>query len=380
MSEHQVYEFVAVDKALTKQEMAELRAVSTRAEISSTRFWNEYHWGDLKADPKELLARYFDVHVYTANWGEHRVMFRLPAARIDAAALRPYFGTRRDVLKKCGDYLVLELNNPDDNSEPDDSDAETGDVAALVSLRAGLLKGDLRVAYLAWLLAVQGGAIPDRAHEPAVPPGLHPLPAPLVALVEFLRLDEDLLRAATEGSATVKPEPDALRRWIARLTPKEKDRWLTRAIEHPNQPLGAELLASFREAHTPDEVGNRTVGQLRARAEVLAEIGEREAQAETARQVKRMEEQRQKRLTTLARGGDRSWARLEALVEAGIYADAIPLAVDLHDAALRSQQPATFLAKLTALKQRHPSRRGFFTGLQRQLQLRPESERIGSQA
>ena len=57
MSEHQVYEFVAVDKALTKQEMAELRAVSTRAEISSTRFWNEYHWGDLKADPKELLAR-----------------------------------------------------------------------------------------------------------------------------------------------------------------------------------------------------------------------------------------------------------------------------------------------------------------------------------
>ena len=105
---------------------------------------------------------------------------------------------------------------------------------------------------------------------------------------------------------------------------------------------------------------------------MLAEIGEREAQAETARQVKRMEEQRQKRLTTLARGGDRSWARLEALVEAGMYADAIPLAVDLHDAALRSQQPATFLAKLTALKQRHPSRRGFFTGLQRQLQLRPE--------
>ena len=287
MSEHQVYEFVAVDKALTKREIAELRAVSTRAEISSTRFWNEYHWGDLKADPKALLARYFDVHVYTANWGEHRVMFRLPAARIDAAALRPYFGTRRDVLKKCGDYFVLELNNADDNSEPDDSDAETGDIAALVSLRGGLLKGDLRVAYLAWLLAVQGGAIPDRAHEPAVPPGLQPLPAPLVVLVEFLRLDENLRRAATEGSATVKHEPDALRRWIARLTPNEKDRWLTRAIEHPDQPLDAELLASFREAHTPDAVGRRTAGQLRARAEVLAEIGEREAQAETARYLKR---------------------------------------------------------------------------------------------
>jgi len=37
-------------------------------------------------------------------------------------------------------------------------------------------------------------------------------------------------------------------------------------------------------AHTPDTAGNRTAGQLRARAEVLAEIGEREAQADTVRQ------------------------------------------------------------------------------------------------
>jgi hypothetical protein len=56
---------------------AELRSISTRAEITPTRFWNEYHWGDLKADPSDLLARYFDVHLYFANWGTRRLMFRL---------------------------------------------------------------------------------------------------------------------------------------------------------------------------------------------------------------------------------------------------------------------------------------------------------------
>ena len=44
MSEYQYYEFIAVDRPLTPKQMAELRAVSTRAEITPTRFQNEYNW------------------------------------------------------------------------------------------------------------------------------------------------------------------------------------------------------------------------------------------------------------------------------------------------------------------------------------------------
>ncbi|HEY5985009.1 MAG TPA: hypothetical protein VIV12_01315 [Streptosporangiaceae bacterium] len=91
MSEYQSYEFVALDRRLTAAEMAELRSISTRAEITPTRFWNEYQWGDLKADPAKLLARYFDVHVYFANWGTRRLMFRLPITAVDVTALQPYF-------------------------------------------------------------------------------------------------------------------------------------------------------------------------------------------------------------------------------------------------------------------------------------------------
>ncbi len=80
MSEVQSYEFVALERALSAAQMAELRAISTRAEISASRFWNEYHWGDLKADPAKLVERYFDAHLYVAGWGTHRLILRIPQA------------------------------------------------------------------------------------------------------------------------------------------------------------------------------------------------------------------------------------------------------------------------------------------------------------
>ncbi|HET9986825.1 MAG TPA: hypothetical protein VFQ38_24830 [Longimicrobiales bacterium] len=72
MSEYQYYEFLAIDRPLTDQQLRELRAVSTRAEITPTRFTNHYEWGDLKADPARWMERYFDAFLYVANWGTQR--------------------------------------------------------------------------------------------------------------------------------------------------------------------------------------------------------------------------------------------------------------------------------------------------------------------
>jgi len=47
MSEFQYYEFRGLDRSLTQGEMRELRAISTRAEITPTSFVNTYEWGDL---------------------------------------------------------------------------------------------------------------------------------------------------------------------------------------------------------------------------------------------------------------------------------------------------------------------------------------------
>ncbi len=78
MSEYQYYEFLAIDRPLTKDEMAELRVLSTRAAITPGSFINEYNWGDFKGDPDKLMQRYFDVHVYVANWMTAIFMVRLP--------------------------------------------------------------------------------------------------------------------------------------------------------------------------------------------------------------------------------------------------------------------------------------------------------------
>src|SRR5688572_20191452 len=67
MSEYQYYEFLALDRRLGEKEMREIRAVSSRAEITSTSFVNEYNYGDFKGDEFEFLERYFDVHVYVAT-------------------------------------------------------------------------------------------------------------------------------------------------------------------------------------------------------------------------------------------------------------------------------------------------------------------------
>ena len=68
MSEYQYYEFAAIDRPLTRAQMAQLRAVSTRAVITASGFANHYEWGDLKADPADWMRRYFDAFVHTANW------------------------------------------------------------------------------------------------------------------------------------------------------------------------------------------------------------------------------------------------------------------------------------------------------------------------
>ena len=78
MSEYQYYEFLAIDQPLTADETAELRALSTRATITPVSFTNEYNWGDFAGDPDKLMQRYFDAHVYVANWRTAIFMVRLP--------------------------------------------------------------------------------------------------------------------------------------------------------------------------------------------------------------------------------------------------------------------------------------------------------------
>jgi hypothetical protein len=358
MSEYQCYEFVALDRPLTSKQMSELRAISTRAEITPTRFWNEYQWGDLKADPAKLVERYFDAHMYFANWGTHRLILRVPAKRVDVKALRAYFVGDAASVRVAGEHLVLDLHSEDE--EPEYDEESQGSLGALAALRTELMRGDFRVAYLAWLLGVQANDVDDRDKEPPVPPGLSELTATQAAMVEFLRIDEDLLAAAAGASAADTDDTEALRAWAAAMSPRAKDGWLGRAIEDPDLSIGAELRRTFRSQTKTASRWGRRVSELRAAAESMREARERAEPVAREQAKKVADAARRKRLDALSTKVDGAWTELEALVDKKDYDAAIKLAIDLRDLARRDGGIAPFAKRFEALRKRQLRRRGFF--------------------
>jgi hypothetical protein len=267
VSEYQYYDFRAIDRALTKAEMAELRSVSTRAVITSTSFTNHYEWGDLKADPLKLLEKYFDTFLYVANWGTRELYLRLPLELADYKVLRAILPGESAQVRKSGNCVVVAFEN---ESEDGDWDDGTGWMGSLMPLRSELLRGDIRCLYLGWLLCVQNEEFGDDELEPAVPAGLNELSAPLHSFIEFLRIDEDLVEVAATASAPLNAGPDReeLAAWIQRLPEKEKNNLLVAAVLEPGERWKNGLLRRFEQQNArrtlsaPDTICRRTAGDL----------------------------------------------------------------------------------------------------------------------
>ena len=96
MSEYQYYEFLALDRPLTENTArCSCGRLSTRAEITATRFVNEYQWGDLKGDPQ---ARWWSGtstrHLVPGELGDAAA--DVPAAARGAGCRRPLGSTATD--------------------------------------------------------------------------------------------------------------------------------------------------------------------------------------------------------------------------------------------------------------------------------------------
>jgi hypothetical protein len=289
MSEYQYYEFLALDRPLTAKQRAELRSISSRAEITATRFTNEYQWGDLKGDPLQMVKEYFDAFLYLANWGTRQVMFRLPRGVLDPETARPYCYPDTASLIETDGHLILSLNV--DREEADDYwDEPGGQLAVMAQARSELAAGDLRLLYLAWLLALQSDFVDDEETEPSVPPGMKNLSAGLQAVVDFFEIDENLIAVAA-ASSPANEEPSGRAEWIASLAAEEKDSLLARVADGEGAQVQALLLRRFRAASgsLAAAVPGRTAAELweaaedrRAAWEKAAEQRRRKAEARKA--------------------------------------------------------------------------------------------------
>jgi hypothetical protein len=200
MSEYQYYEFLAIDRPLTSEEMAALRALSTRAHITPVSFTNEYNWGDFKGNPDKLMQRFFDAHVYVANWMTAIFMVRLPIEALaketaETMAVRYILDFKATKTHWIVTWRLEESENYDRFGIEDGR----GWMARLAPVRDELLRGDIRSLYIGWLAAVTGEMMDDDEMEPLAVEGMVSLTAAQQALAEFLDVDKDLLAGAGMG-------------------------------------------------------------------------------------------------------------------------------------------------------------------------------------
>src|SRR5579864_5346589 len=199
MSEYQYYELQAVDRPLDRAAQNALRSISSRARITATSFINHYEWGDLKGDPRKFMERWFDLHLYVANWGTRRLLLKLPARFVNRKDLDRLLGGIDSVeIWTSGDSLIVDIQR-DEEGGYDDWDDGSGRLAALAPLRTDVLSGDLRLFHLLWLTAVQDELIAEDEIEPL--PGIAPLTGALEAFADFFGIDPDLVEAAAEVGA-----------------------------------------------------------------------------------------------------------------------------------------------------------------------------------
>lgn len=320
MSEYQYYEFIAIDKPLTTQQMAELRSVSTRAKITATSFVNEYQWGSFKGNPKNWIAHYFDAFVYTANWGSCQFMLRVPLACLSPETLQTFQIEMLGFfeIEQTATHWILDWQlNESENYERFDEYQGCNWMGQLVPLRDELLRGDLRPLYLGWLSGVY--ELNDDALEPPIPAGLGELSAAQTAFVEFLEIDVDFVSAAAIASPPLTDNHSNTDRqtWLDSISTDKAKQVLILLLEGRGQEaerhIKSEFFAWQREQNNQPQGQSkpRKVSELRKLAEIAKQ--ERKERETIAAKKAAAEKQRQRdaHLRTMFADAELMWASVD---------------------------------------------------------------------
>ena len=254
MSEFQYYKFERLDGYLDAKARQALRAISSRAEISATAFQVYYTYSDLKAEPFELMLKYFDIGFYYADWGSIDVYIKLPAGTLPDALL----GFSSDGLHVHENdewqLLIFSLEECDEYFDDEHADDFFQHLAAL---RGGLMQGDWRLVYLMWLKAFDFNDSVERVpliqfdfehlrEEEQAFAALYDIPLALVKALAMV-LSEQPSHQAKQTQLTL----DA---WIHNLSQAEKDTLLRTLFEQGQLTRHQALALTRKEPVNTDEI------------------------------------------------------------------------------------------------------------------------------
>src|SRR2546425_1118676 len=294
MSEYQRYEFMTSDRPLTGAQLDAVNTLSSHIEASSTHALIEYHWGDFKHNPINVLHEFFDGFLYWANWGSPELAFRFPHGILPVDLIDGYDLDDFVTFTQYPDYDILDIHFGEMEAPDEWIDYELG---SLIAIRDELMEGDLRALYIAWLASQHmiGGYDEEEDYEisvPPVPPAFDTLTAAQQALAELLRVPQELLVAtARHSNAAMSSTGDDGTAWVKLLPPDRRDDYLVRLAR--NEPgLSRLLVKELRELGqdktraTPPTGEHVTYARLRAESKAIKTQLEREKreQEQMARQ------------------------------------------------------------------------------------------------
>ena len=254
MSEYQYYKFECLDGYLEAKARQALRAISSRAEISATSFQVYYTYSDLKAEPSELMLKYFDIGFYYANWGSIDAYIKLPAGTLPEALL----GFSSDELHVHENdewqLLIFSLEEYDEYFDDEDADDFFQHLAAL---RSGLIQGDWRLVYFMWLKAFDCNDEVDQV--PLIQFDYEHLSEAVQAFAALYDIPLALVKALAmvlneQPSHQAKQAQFQFDTWLNNLTQVEKDTLLRALFEQGQLTRHQALALTRKEPANTDEI------------------------------------------------------------------------------------------------------------------------------
>ena len=316
MSEYQLYEFQALDRAIAPADKAYLENLSSRVDLTATSARFNYSYGDFRGKPATILDRCFDIMLYQANYGITQLMIRLPKEVAASKLYEPYCVPYAISIEQTDRSTIVDISIS--SEEGRGWIGEEGSLSDLVPIRAALMRGDLRVLYLSWLaagLSVDGFDW-EATTEPPVPPNLKTLSPELRSFADVFEISPDLIEVAaavSESAAVAAAEPVA--DWIAALPDREKNHYLLR-VANGESHIGIELMRQLRQQFGEPVKPARALGS-RSFSELVEAAQQKTEQREQA-EKKKAREKEAKRIASL--GGPKvelQWLVVNELAEAG---------------------------------------------------------------
>ncbi len=391
MSEYQYYDFRAIDRSLTPSQMEELRHLSSRATVTNRRAEFVYQYGDFRGNDEKLVQDMFDIMFYVNNMGTRRLVFRLPASLFEVSQCEDFLVSEEISHYRSGSQIILDLYFTEENDEEGDEDSEdnsnaiegSGWLNDMLPLRDELLRGDLRVLYLAWFKAAEKALcdeeIDEDSPEPEVPAGLAELSDAQKRFAELLEIDLIDIEALAENSPPLstqvafKPEE-----WLPMMSEPEKNDYLLRLSRGEDQlelHLNRRLKMLWQNNSNQDSASEQTettptkrrgIQELLDASQTYRYQKEKEAankaaaSAEHKRQI--AARKRAASLGKLSARKEELWQEAERLVKQGQakgYEKAANNLHDLHDLAEQEGEQEQFATRFKTLTDQYQRRRKF---------------------